>query len=490
MTNTKITKKSINSIIKCEKLYSIPLKDAQIKEIENMIYEYEIVKNYFFSRYSGIYSMTLTKDYRGIRNKIVANNDMKNFKLQGKMWKACLNSCCGNIQSMWVNLGSKCKVVVRENSNLTDNEKAYLKYVFSALPIWETILQYKSFEETDKLKEFNITEDRKHYLFNLIRRYTRKYKPEVAHSTNTKTISFEQGMYSIKDGVFSMMSLNKGKKINIILRNKINKSKGTILVILNKDIKCLEIHYAIHAKYRHPELTDAVVGIDKGYTKMISCSTGKEYGEKLGEILTKETERLNILNKKRNPYYAKVRELQKVIDNSTDEEQIKLLQKKIDNIKNNNLGKVKYNNKKHKVKEQTKSYINAELNKFFKDTKPKEIVLEDLTFVSNAHKYRGKKYNRKMTRWVKGTIEERLEYKAACWGTKVTVVNPAYTSQYCHICGKHVNRNNNIIKCPSCGTLDANINAAKNILHRKQDKEITLYTPYKKVKNILETRIA
>ena len=95
-----------------------------------------------------------------------------------------------------------------------------------------------------------------------------------------------------------------------------------------------------------------------------------------------------------------------------------------------------------------------------------------------------------MSRWVKGYIDERLEYKAGCWNITVTVINPAYTSQYCHICGQHVDRNNDTVKCPSCGTLDANINAAKNILHRKHDKEITLYTPYKKVKEILDKRIA
>ena len=94
-----------------------------------------------------------------------------------------------------------------------------------------------------------------------------------------------------------------------------------------------------------------------------------------------------------------------------------------------------------------------------------------------------------MSRWVKGKINKRLEYKAGCWGTTMTVVNPAYTSQYCHICGQHVDRNNDIVKCSNCGKLDANINAAKNILNRKLDKEITLFTPYKKVKEILDKRV-
>ncbi|MCI1659357.1 MAG: transposase, partial [Lactobacillus delbrueckii] len=46
-----------------------------------------------------------------------------------------------------------------------------------------------------------------------------------------------------------------------------------------------------------------------------------------------------------------------------------------------------------------------------------------------------------------------------------------------------------LTKCKKCGEIDANIAAAKNILSRLTDEEITLYTPYKRVKEILASRI-
>ena len=46
----------------------------------------------------------------------------------------------------------------------------------------------------------------------------------------------------------------------------------------------------------------------------------------------------------------------------------------------------------------------------------------------------------------------------------------------------------NKFECQYCGVIDADINAAHNIEHRYLDGEITLYTPYVKVKEILLKR--
>ena len=44
--------------------------------------------------------------------------------------------------------------------------------------------------------------------------------------------------------------------------------------------------------------------------------------------------------------------------------------------------------------------------------------------------------------------------------------------------------------CDNCGEIHADINASKNILGRKYDKEIKMFTSYKKVRGILESRVA
>ena len=101
-----------------------------------------------------------------------------------------------------------------------------------------------------------------------------------------------------------------------------------------------------------------------------------------------------------------------------------------------------------------------------------------------------KAQKRKLARWVKGYMQERLEYIASLRQIEIRKVNPAYTSQICHKCGRFGTRNGKVFRCPQCGSMDADINAAHNIHERDKDSEITLYTPYKKVKEILMSRTA
>lgn len=71
-------------------------------------------------------------------------------------------------------------------------------------------------------------------------------------------------------------------------------------------------------------------------------------------------------------------------------------------------------------------------------------------------------------RWT--DIQDKLEYKTRLAGTRLILVNPAYTSQTCNRCG-HVAKENResqaVFHCVNCGNKDnADINAAKNILGR------------------------
>ncbi len=114
--------------------------------------------------------------------------------------------------------------------------------------------------------------------------------------------------------------------------------------------------------------------------------------------------------------------------------------------------------------------------------------MENLDFVSWNDKY-PKDINRKLSRWIKGYIRSRLEYKCELNNIKFTYINPAYTSQICSKCGRFGVRDGDSFVCEYCGEIHADINASKNILERKYDKEIKLYTGYKKVKEILENRV-
>ena len=69
----------------------------------------------------------------------------------------------------------------------------------------------------------------------------------------------------------------------------------------------------------------------------------------------------------------------------------------------------------------------------------------------------------------RGLIRRQLDYKAAWAGRELVVVDPKFTSQRCSGCGAGSadHRQRKRYDCAECGmTEDADINAAKNILHR------------------------
>ena len=133
----------------------------------------------------------------------------------------------------------------------------------------------------------------------------------------------------------------------------------------------------------------------------------------------------------------------------------------------------------------------------FEQEKPSILIKEDLSFVKEKlPKTINKivaKLRRNLNSWEKGYLNDRLEYHAQRFNVPFKDINPAYTSQYCPDCGhkfkERTGKHHELTYCENCGWMNANIAAAKNILKRKDDNENTLYTSYKKVKEILDKRI-
>ena len=117
------------------------------------------------------------------------------------------------------------------------------------------------------------------------------------------------------------------------------------------------------------------------------------------------------------------------------------------------------------------------------------VVSESL---SHAFSYRsGPTWNRRLSSWVKGEMKERLEFKALAKSFSHKQVNPAYTSQTCPPCGyvDARNRKGDKFQCLFCGYVNhADWVAAMNLKSRYDDPEITRYTPYRAVKEILLLR--
>ena len=465
-----------------------------IEELKEIAIRYAKVKDYVFSRYSGINSLPILNKYKSeIRDKWTdkaakkfneANPNgpqkagfAKQWKLPSRYWKLALDEAISNIKAEWSNIKNRVKEAVMKNENLTQDEKAFMCYILKTESIFNSIILRKGYVRPKSVAKLEIREK---YVHNLIRRYVRKYKGAIPFSKKKRSFEIDANLYEYKltdKGLFIEISgLTPRKRISIKLRdNKIH--KGNLRVVVVDDSR-VEINRCkdVKVNVRYDADTETILAIDKGYTSLFATNTDKEYGVNLGTMLTTETERLFEYNKKRTAIWQLIDKYEKAQNFE-----------KAERIRRNNFGRIKYNRLKNKFDERTKSYINHSIYEMLDKENPSIIVLESLTFQS-WYKKLTKGVKRKLSRWTKGYIQERLEYIASTRGIKVVNINPAYTSQICYKCGSFGKRNEKKFECQNCGVIDADINAAHNIEHRYLDSEITLYTPYVKVKEILLKR--
>lgn len=482
----------IGNVNKTVKFYSNLLSDDDFSVLENTLQSRKCCRNYFYARFSGIEYLNKL-DFREIRNHLVNHekDEMKKFHLPGRTWKMELSEVISNVKTMWVNTADEIKHYIRDNENLTNEDQHYLFYILKSKDLWAEALQFKKVSETKKLSAIHVSKD-KSYLIKLLCRYTRLAKPKISKSIHLKSMQLDTGMYDLIDGNLSIQTNKKRSRLKIKLRNNVTIKKGNIRIVLNREKNILEVHKLILVPQKKNNYSNDV-GLDKGYTKMLSSSSGKEYGIVLGELLSKAIEYINQKNKVRNYYHSLIRNLEKELkeNSSLSKKEQKRINQKIKKIKKHNLSKKAYMRHRNKDKEIIKSYVNHEIKRFILTEHPSRIALEDLKFESTSHK-KMKNFNRKMNLWIKGYIDERLNYYADIYNIKVVYVSAAYTSQFCAICGARLDNrtgiHHEIGHCPNCGEIDANINAAKNIKARLYDSEIILYTPYKKIEKILIDR--
>ncbi|MFE9643933.1 zinc ribbon domain-containing protein [Streptomyces sp. NPDC006365] len=270
-------------------------------------------------------------------------------------------------------------------------------------------------------------------------------------------------------------SLVRRKMISIPLTTTVAPT-GTLRLILRNGR--VEVHYAIDA----PDLREmrpcgaAKVGVDKGYSEVLTDSEGNHHGQELGNLLRAESDYLKTKNARR----AKIRAVVERARNAGDHA-------KADRIAANNLGTIKRDRRRRRfasrVRTVTFTAVHAVVDK------ARHIVAEDLSRPFVSRKKLGKNTNRRLAAWTKGITAEALTHVSERRGSALTLVNAAYTSQVvpcCRILGK---RQGNWLHCTQCGDVwQADHAGAINVLERDGDPDISLHTPHMRVRQILQER--
>lgn len=265
---------------------------------------------------------------------------------------------------------------------------------------------------------------------------------------------------------------------DIVLTTRVKTDKTPIqnrnLFVRVEDGK-LFIHYAYEKKAKRPCGT-GVVAADKGFTEVFATSSGKFFGEGLGKLIIEYCELTTKTNRQRSKLWAYVHKLEKNGDFE-----------KAERIRKNNLGSLKRNSRQKRFEEKAADLIYKAVHRLVDEGE--DIVVEDLTAVFQQQKELPAKVKRWLSTWVKGKIREALDSVAELRGARVHPVNAAYTSQTDSSTGVLSGRRQGDRFYRESGeNVHADTNAARAILLRFFDPEITLYTPYTEVKAILERR--
>ena len=452
------------------KNYCFTATQENLSELHELAIRYVRLKNEVFRFYGSLEGLKYVNYTRDLRNNWSRLGLFKRFNLLSKYSQCAFDDAFANIRSNWSNSIIMTKKNINKNHRFTKDEKHYMFYLLKAKDLLYKAITFQDFDKPDPFKDMVLDQDRLHkYLKSRLRNHLGS-KP---HQYSNRSFRIDKDLYRYytdeKDRLWINISgLTSGKRIRLLLTSKI-KINTTLIVVLKDNY--IKIHSPSTIEINNNDNIETI-SIDKGFKTVITSSNNNKYGENFNDLLKMESDRLNDKNKKRN----KLRFLSK---NSKDF--IKSI-----NIKTHNLGHKKYNHQKEIQDNKIKEFVNQSLNKFFNQEKPKILITEDLTWQS---KFRyNKRSNRLMSSWVKGYLQDRIDFKCIVNGVHQVVVNPAYSSQFCHLCGRLGSRTGDKFYCTQCGVLDADYNATRNLLSRHTDKEITFYTSYKKVKEILLSR--
>lgn len=252
---------------------------------------------------------------------------------------------------------------------------------------------------------------------------------------------------------------------------------GTLRLILRAGR--VEIHYQIDAATMTTSQRQhgtAKIGVDKGYTEVLTDSDGNHHGQHLGQLLTTESDHRKAKGRAR----ARLRSI-------ANDAARRGNHAKADRIHQNNLGTAKRERRWARWKSQVRTETFTAVHRVVDQAAT--VVAEDLTKTFTGRRKLGKNTNRRLAAWTKGVTAEALTNVSERRGSALVHVNAAYTSQTCHRCSSLGKRGGDRFHCTQCGVVwQADVNAAINILQRHGDPDITLHTPYQRVRQIVQER--
>ena len=403
------------------------------------------IRTEVWERFGAVSGLKL-KD-REVRDAWMAEG--REFQVPANAWKETLRDTFGDIKAAREAAKEKVKKAIRERTA----DKKELKRLYG-------LLKYDNWMDDPFLHR----QMRKHFRHG--RNHT--YNQIVVRADNHKSFELDGRCW------LKIPSLKRGKLVAIPLNTTMEFAPtGTLRLILKHGQ--VEVHFQKEVEIEQSCGT-AKVGVDKGYTEALVDSDGEVYGEGLGNLISKESDYLNQKYKRRNKIRA-------VAKKKARKKPLKTAA-----IEQNNLGRQKLDKRQDRQAQQLRTLIFTGVHQLV--NKAATIVCEDLSSPFASKRRYGKNSARRLNTWTKGIIADALETVSQRRGSSLRLVNAAYTSQadsQCHglLMGR---RDGDKFYRENGDVMQADHNAAGNVLLRDEDPEITLFTPYTQVKALLVKR--
>jgi IS605 OrfB family transposase len=314
------------------------------------------------------------------------------------------------------------------------------------------------------------------YLSRLMRKHWRRghshiWNQVIIRADNVRTFTLAEG----GDVWLAVPGLLPREMVRIPLDTTVAPS-GTLRVILRggrAEVHCQVDGSSLKSSARPHGARS--IGVDKGYTEVLTDSDGVHHGPGLGVLLAAESDRLKIKNRRR----AKIRAVAGKAARRGDHA-------KAERIAASNLGTVKKTRTRRRFEARART-VTFEAVHAVTD-KAAKIVAEDLTRTFASRRNLGRNMNRRLTAWTKGLTAEALKSVSERRGSALVLVNAAYTSQADPRTGALGVRRGDRLHCPGGDVYQADHAAAINILQRASDPDITLFTPHTRVRQLLRER--
>ncbi|MGN1149780.1 MAG: zinc ribbon domain-containing protein [Sutterella sp.] len=396
------------------------------------------------------------------------------YGLQARQWKMALQSASDITERHFRLLQTKTMKRLRSRevwNTLTDTEKHYINGLFCALSDrFFDLLDGKVPEPSQALTQKGGLR-RPRQLCNLLLEILREVNCREPSHGESRTVWFDAQCWTLKreaDGTdrVKVMTLTPGKRVELRLKGR-GPVRGTLMLVRSSEGFFVHVLQKIKPKKAKSsmEVSEAdtkpkqltVRSADMGMTEVFTDDEGKRYGTRLGKLIQDWAEAEEECLRQRNQLYALAKNTKSAV--------------KRRNILKFNLGSKKWEKRRHVFREKIESEINHALNQMLRDRKPDVFIVEALGELFRMEGI-SKRIRNRLSRWVRGLINERLLFKAAVYGVRIAKVPAAYSSQCCPVCGyvHPKNRNGDQFCCQHCEHKNnADRGGALNLIARVRD---------------------